>query len=112
MNYKDFEEHIAEGILQKGKAYFDNGVVEDLEKTDGHWLANVHGTEVYEVAIKGIRSIKSWDCDCPYDHGPICKHVAAVLYAIQANNNKQRTSKIKKSKNQVDEIFKVLRQFP
>ncbi len=106
MNYKDFKQHISETILTRGKSYFDAGAVEDLTKEDGHWLANVHGSEIYEVAIKGIRSIKEWDCDCPYDRGPICKHVVAVLYAIQAESSKSKTSKPKKAKNQVDEIFK------
>jgi len=106
MNYKDFEQHISETILSRGKDYFDAGAVEDLIKEDGHWFANVHGTDTYEVAIKGIRSIKEWDCDCPYDRGPICKHVVAVLYAVQAESAKTKSSKPKKAKNQVDEIFK------
>jgi len=106
MNYKDFEQHISETILSRGKDYFDAGAVEDLIKEDGHWFANVHGTEIYEVAVKGIRSIKEWDCDCPYDRGPICKHVVAVLYAVQAESVKAKSSKPKKAKNQVDEIFK------
>ena len=51
MNYKDFEQHIFETILSRGKAYFDSGAVEDLSKEDGYWLANVHGSEVYESII-------------------------------------------------------------
>jgi len=110
MNYKDFEQHISETILTRGKDYFDAGAVEDLTKEDGHWFANVHGSEIYEVAVKGIRSIKEWDCDCPYDRGSICKHVVAVLYAVQSENTKTKFSKTKKAKNQVDEIFKNAKQ--
>lgn len=110
MNYKDFEQHISEIILSRGKNYFDAGAVEDLVKEDGHWLANVHGSEIYEVAIKGIRSIKEWDCDCPYDQGPICKHVVAVLYAVRAESINTKSTKTKKAKNQVDEIFKNAKQ--
>ena len=106
MNYKDFEQHISETILSRGKNYFDNGAVDDLSKENGYWFAHVHGSQIYEVEIRGIRSFKKWDCVCPYDHGPICKHVVAVLYAIQAENIKPKTSKPKKAKNQVDEIFK------
>ena len=108
MNYKDFEQHISEIILSRGEDYFDAGAVEDLIKEDGHWFASVHGSEIYEVAIKGIRSIKEWDCDCPYDRGPICKHVVAVLYAIRLEKTKSSTTK--KAKNQVDEIFKNAKQ--
>lgn len=106
MNYKNFEQHISETILTRGKDYFDNGAVEDLSKEDGLWMANVHGSEIYEVVIKGIRSIKEWDCDCPYDRGSICKHVTAVFYAVQAESAKEKKSKPKKAKSQVDEIFK------
>ena len=27
----------------------------------------------------------TWICNCPYDHGPVCKHVAATLYAVREN---------------------------
>lgn len=110
MNYKDFEQHISEIILSRGKNYFDRGAVEDLTKEDGHWFASVHGSEIYEVAIKGIRSIKEWNCDCPYIQGPICKHVVAVLYAVRAESINTKSSKTQKAKNQVDEIFKNAKQ--
>ena len=106
MNFKNFEQHIPDNILNRGKAYFDNGAVKDLTNENGYWLANVYGTEVYEVSVKGIRSIKEWECDCPYDMGPICKHVTAVLFAVQFEKAKPKTAKSKKAINQVDEIFK------
>ena len=106
MNYKDFEQHISEIILARGKAYFDDGAVVDLSKEEGYWFADVHGSEIYDVEVKGIRSIKGWDCNCPYDQGPICKHVVAVLCAVQSENNKSKSKKSAKPKKQVDEIFK------
>lgn len=27
--------------------------------------------------------VTDWSCDCPYDWGDTCKHVAAVLFAIR-----------------------------
>ena len=37
MNYKDFEQHVSEVILARGKNYFEDGAVEDLIKSDGYW---------------------------------------------------------------------------
>lgn len=112
MNNKDFEQHISGEILKRGKKYFDQGAVSDLTKEGGYWLAEVSGTEMYRVSIKGVRSYKEWDCDCPYDDGPICKHVAAVLYGIQAENTKPKSSRSTKAKSQVDEIFKNGKPLP
>jgi len=106
MNYKDFEQFISDTILARGKSYFDDGAVVDLSKEEGYWFADVHGSEIYEVEVKGIRSIKGWGCNCPYDKGPICKHVVAVLYAVQTENNKSKSKKSSKPKKQVDQIFK------
>lgn len=27
--------------------------------------------------------VTDWYCDCPYEYGPICKHVVAVLFAVR-----------------------------
>jgi|GEM_PF-1030339 len=105
MDYKDFEQTTADAsILARGKSYFDGKAVSDLEKANGQWIAYVNGTDRYTVIINGIRKIKGWDCDCPYDGGPVCKHVIAVLYAIR--DEKSKPTKLKKSpKNVVDQIF-------
>ncbi len=104
MDYKDFEKTANATILDRGKKYFDAEAVSDLEKMNGQWVANVDGTEQYAVVIKGIRKIKDWECDCPYDGGPVCKHVLAVLYAIRAEKSKPSKSK-KSPKSEMDQIF-------
>lgn len=84
MNLNDFEEHISPEIVDRGYDYFVSECVDGLEKvSSGMWLAEVHGSEIYTVEVNTDRTkIKSWDCDCPYDYGPVCKHVVAVIYAI------------------------------
>ncbi|MEN7550604.1 hypothetical protein AAG747_21980 [Rapidithrix thailandica] len=84
MTLKDFEQEINPTIVERGFAYFTENVVNNLDKVaPGMWLAQVHGSEVYTVEIRTHRTkIKSWSCDCPYDGGPVCKHVTAMLYAI------------------------------
>jgi len=83
MDYQNFEAHIDYRILQSGQQYFAFEAVKELEQTKEGWQAKVSGTNTYEVVINGEHTISDWNCSCPYDHGPVCKHVAAVLYAIQ-----------------------------
>ena len=112
MTLKDFEKDINSNLLQKGMAYFDNDQVDNLEKiAEGSWAAEVHGTSRYIVVVATNRTqIRSWECDCPYDYGPICKHVIAVFYAIAAEMNSEAKTrskgKSKPSKSKAAIIFK------
>lgn len=85
MRLDDFEQWIDETILARGLAYFREGRVTDLSHDDGEWIAEVSGSEAYEVVLtlSGDTVVETM-CDCPYDGGPYCKHQAAVLYAIRA----------------------------
>jgi uncharacterized Zn finger protein len=85
LSLENFKKEIASHILQRGRDYYDDGCVVGLEEIgDGHWMAEVEGTEIYivEVEQSGDGGIYH-TCTCPYDWGPTCKHVAAVLYAIE-----------------------------
>lgn len=73
-------------ILERGRTYFDEGRVSELERTEDGYAAIVTGTEEYEVEIllEGD-SIEDMLCDCPYaEDGTACKHMAAVLFAVAA----------------------------
>ena len=73
-------------ILERGRTYFEEGRVSDLERTEDGYIATVEGTEEYEVEIllEGD-TIEDMLCDCPYaEDGNACKHMAAVLFAISA----------------------------
>ncbi|HMQ70509.1 MAG TPA: SWIM zinc finger family protein [Ignavibacteria bacterium] len=104
MNFKNFEENIDKVILDRGKIYFKNGYVTSLEeKVSGIWNAEVEGSDDYKITIRCDKNtIKSWDCDCPYDMGNICKHVAAAIYAIAEQKGitvkGQKENQINKSK--------------
>lgn len=82
---KNFESKINPIILERGKDYFQNGQVKDLEElSHDFWSANVKGTETYEVKIKiKDAEIIEWTCNCPYDLGSICKHQVATIFAIK-----------------------------
>ena len=98
MNLDNFESEINPTIMMRGKNYFNEGLVEDLEETHaGLWKATIEGTEIYEVEVmldgSNHKSIQQWYCSCPYN-GPICKHIAATLLSIRKNNVKTITNVI------------------
>ncbi len=75
-------------------------------------MSQVYGSNTYLVEVRTHKSkIEGWTCNCPYDHGPICKHVIAAFYAIAENMESENKSSGKiakkaKRKNKVEEIFK------
>lgn len=80
-----FDSVIGSVIVSRGEEYFCNGAVNGLKQLKaGEWIASVEGTEIYKVRIqlKGD-TVYSHSCSCPYDMGPICKHVVAVLFALR-----------------------------
>ena len=107
MTLKDFENNISSTLLERGYNYFLDGCVDNLDKVaSGLWMAQVHGTDTYTVEVRTHRTqIKGWDCDCPYDYGPICKHVIATFYAIvesmelEKSQSKQGTGKKKSNRS-------------
>lgn len=78
-----FEEEIHILIAERGKAYFDAQQVRDLQETGEGWSATIEGTEPYHVRLEGHDVITQWHCTCPFEHGPVCKHIAAAFYAVQ-----------------------------
>jgi len=85
MTLHNFEDCIDEVIVRRGDEYYDGEAVNDLEEIDkGRWCALVEGTEVYEVRVSLENDvIAESSCNCPYDHGPVCKHEVAVYFALR-----------------------------
>ena len=75
-------------IAQRGADYYRLGKIISLQqREDGAWLAQVAGSNaalVYRVQLRFADngSLKQALCDCPYD--ALCKHIAAVWYALSA----------------------------
>lgn len=80
-----FEEYIDEPILKRGLSYFKKGFVHEPEEIrPGDYEAVVEGSEEYTVKLSiRNRVITEHSCDCPYDMGPVCKHVAAVIFYLE-----------------------------
>jgi uncharacterized Zn finger protein len=115
-----FEQYIDETILKRGLQYFKKGHVHEPEEiSPGVYEAIVEGTEDYTLQLtlkNGI--ITEHVCDCPYDFGPVCKHVAAVIFYLQQDelelNNKTKraktnqTSKPAKRKTVAEQVDELL----
>lgn len=82
---ENFEEEVHFLITERGKEYFDANQVLMLKQTLDGWSAVIEGSETYQVLLEGHDVIASWQCTCPFEHGPICKHVAAVFFAVREN---------------------------
>lgn len=118
---QQFEQYIDEIILQRGFSYFRKGYVNPPEEiSPGLYEAIVEGTEYYTVRLKLKNgTITEYACDCPYDFGPVCKHVAAVIFYLQQEElelqqkspSQRKTNKKSKRKTvtqQVDELITSL----
>lgn len=94
MNLKTLESQIDNVILQRGQSY--TAFVDNLEETEpDFWQAWVQGSDDYdiEITLKGDE-VTQWSCTCPYEFGPVCKHVAATLLVLR----KQRSAVSAKGK--------------
>lgn len=80
----DFAPH----ILARGVKYFEEGRVGRLQRSGTIYNAAVMGTVNYEVRIAlKEKQIESLFCSCPYaQKGENCKHMAAVLLALEAED--------------------------
>jgi uncharacterized Zn finger protein len=98
-----FELYIDETIMNRGLTYFRNGHVHEPEEiSPGEYEIIVEGSENYTVYLtlqNGM--VTEYACDCPYDMGPVCKHIAAVIFYLQRDelelNNKTKKPKSRKS---------------
>ena len=72
-------------ILERGYRYYQDGAVTILNTEDDWVHAEVEGSELYEVDIELNGAIvEDMTCTCPYaEDGNNCKHMAAVLYALE-----------------------------
>ena len=117
-----FEQYIDETILKRGFQYFKKGLVHEPEELmKGEYEVIVDGTEPYTVNLT-IKNdvVTEYVCTCPYDMGPVCKHIAAVIFYLQQNEpdpdvlpprkktGTARTSKKKTVSQQVDELLSKL----
>lgn len=81
----EFEQHIDEDILKRGLRYFKKGCVTSVDElSGGEYEAIVEGSDTYIVQLHVKNgSVTTFNCTCPYDWGPVCKHEVAVMFYLQ-----------------------------
>jgi len=101
-------------VLARGKVLYAQGCVVRLSQADeGEFEAKVLGSEgdPYEVYITmKDGEIEDYGCDCPYDWGPVCKHLVAVALAVQAGKYKSAEPESAKQKKQKPQGIDTLLQ--
>ncbi len=112
-----FENYIDETILKRGLDYFNAGAISDVvELSHNHFEGLVVGSDNYTVNIELSNGLISrHTCDCPYDMGPICKHVVAVIFYLQQDEldlkkkpAKKKTPVKKRSKSIATQVNDIL----
>ncbi|MEM6271169.1 MAG: hypothetical protein AAF998_17160 [Bacteroidota bacterium] len=85
MTYTNFWDEVDSVIYGRGTMLHDCEAVTSLHPLSPWlWQARVRGSELYTVMVKvGPDQILNHQCDCPYDWGPVCKHVVATVLAIE-----------------------------
>ena len=83
----EWEEYFEPHILRRGSTYERDGAVQSVRKQGEYIEAIVEGSEYYRVRIKyDGHTLSDAYCSCPYAAGGnYCKHMAAVLYAVDDN---------------------------
>ena len=83
----DWQENFTSLILMRGKKYFEEGCVGCIQHTNNTYFACVEGSYDYGVYITIENGgITDMSCSCPYAETDNCKHMAAVLYALESES--------------------------
>jgi hypothetical protein len=113
LTFANFKQIIPQQILARGRDYARGGHILDLsfDEEEAVWDAQVEGTDIYDVRIEqSPDGDLTTFCTCPYDMGEHCKHVAAVLYAIEEAFPEQLQTKPRKKSGKRQTRHDKLRQ--
>ena len=77
---KAFEKYINSYTSQKTRDRSNDSIVKELNITENEITAKVKGSKIYNVTIEYNKDkVKTSKCSCPFDMGPVCKHIVNVL---------------------------------
>lgn len=76
-------------VWERGKQYFERNRVANIQENEGVYTAEVMGEIPYKVKVVfSGNKVKRGNCSCPQAAmGNRCKHMAALLYAIEAERD-------------------------
>ena len=91
-----WENIFREWILERGRQYYNSNRVANMIYENNLFRARVLGEKPYDVRIEILDDkIVSMRCSCPFAaSGQKCKHMAAVLYAIEEKGDKLRQAQM------------------
>ncbi len=94
-------------ILERGRRYFANNRVRELSQEGSAYHAEVVGSKVYDVTVNLINEKRPrMSCNCPYaKDGNRCKHMAAMLYAIEDMRGSGKKSEAVKKKAEPKRVY-------
>lgn len=99
-------------IMARGTNYYDEGRVECTDREEGYIAAQVYGGDIepylVELYFAKDGELQDWACDCPYDQGDVCKHVAAVLLSV-LDEPEEKTRKAPR-KTEIQELVEQAEQ--
>ena len=82
---QDWRDLFLPHILTRGKKYWEEGKVNFYLVHGNRVAASIHGTQDYQVELDlPDGRVENMKCTCPYAVRGNCKHMAAVLYAVEA----------------------------
>lgn len=108
MNIIDFRGHFISKTLQRGKIYLKEKRVKKPEHDDsGNYTFSVEGTCSYtvNVHISPEGELSGLSCDCPYDQGGYCKHIAAALLYLEKIYDKSISNQSSDNTSQLISIY-------
>ncbi len=80
---EDLEDLVPPKIFARGVTYYEDGAVGRVQRKGNTFKAKVEGTETYRVELTAHAAGQlEIYCDCPYDHGDVCKHGIALSLAV------------------------------
>jgi len=71
-----------EQSFERGHRYYNQGRIQELDVDGGEISATIRGSNYYDVAIDVAPDLIRTRCSCPYDYAGDCKHIVAVLLAV------------------------------
>ena len=108
----DWKKYFNSTILSRGRQYYHEGRVKGLTHRDHEWFATVKGSRSYNVIaqIGEDGDIEDMECSCLYAYnGQNCKHMAALLYAVEADQKENDVqTELELAQQRMDKEDKVI----
>ena len=108
---KSWKRRFKDYILERGRDYYEAGLVGEVCRSNYGYEAEVEGSELYHVEIDVSNDvIQDMYCSCPYaEGGNNCKHMAAVLYKFENEGELEDVCSKEEWKSYLDVVLKHLK---